>query len=476
MAQVTDGVSCDAGAVCSKGACVGCSVGADCSDAGACKNMTIACASGTPACMSAGNAADGTSCGANLYCNGGMCAPCSSGASCVPSGKACHQGTVSCVNGGIICTDTMANASDGTSCGTNQVCNAGQCVACVAGASCNPGGDVCKTGTTTCASGQSVCMASGNATSGTPCDDGNACTSNDRCSGGMCMPGVQKTCSARDPCHQAGTCDPKSGACSNPVQPTGHACDDGNACTNNDQCSASGVCSGTQTSCPASDSCHMAGTCSGGACSNPKQPDGTSCGSGMTCQNGVCSGGGGGTCGTGETCAGRACPVLPCPYYGTYCNSADNHCAGSWGGHSVGTGANPSVNNTTLYAVQITIQQNVTVFGFELRTGTVSSGNGILGLYSDSGGSPSTALPYSVSTPLIMGGWASTGITPTPLGAGTYWVALSANFSAGNTMGLSTNIPCVAAPYTYDGQLPASWPAGGASFSPIAIEVIAGGI
>jgi hypothetical protein len=45
----------------------------------------------------------------------------------------------------------------------------------------------------------------------------------------------------------AGTCDPTTGACSNPSATDGTACDDGNACTSADHCTG-GVCGGT--ACP----------------------------------------------------------------------------------------------------------------------------------------------------------------------------------------------------------------------------------
>ena len=48
-------------------------------------------------------------------------------------------------------------------------------------------------------------------------------------------------CVASDACHRAGTCDPATGACSNPVAPDGGSCSDGNACTEKDVCRAGTV-------------------------------------------------------------------------------------------------------------------------------------------------------------------------------------------------------------------------------------------
>ncbi len=79
------------------------------------------------------------------------------------------------------------------------------------------------------------------------------------------------TCNALDTCHRAGTCNPSTGACSNPTVPDGTVCNDGNSCTQTDVC-LGGSCTGSNpVTCTALDSCHNAGTCnpSTGACSNP---------------------------------------------------------------------------------------------------------------------------------------------------------------------------------------------------------------
>jgi hypothetical protein len=124
---------------------------------------------------------------------------------------------------------------------------------------------------------------------GTSCDDHNACTHVDQCASGACVGSNPVVCTASDACHVAGVCDPSSGQCSNPVQPDGTSCDDGNLCTQLDICAA-GVCGGTPVVCDALDECHVAGVCgpSSGQCSSPSQPDGTACSSG-TCEAGVCA-------------------------------------------------------------------------------------------------------------------------------------------------------------------------------------------
>lgn len=81
---------------------------------------------------------------------------------------------------------------------------------------------------------------------GTACDDGNPCTSNDACTGGIC----------------AGTAD------------NGASCDDGNGCTMSDIC-MSGVCAGSNddgAACDDGDPCSGPDQCSAGVCSSSVAP------------------------------------------------------------------------------------------------------------------------------------------------------------------------------------------------------------
>src|SRR5207253_2093371 len=53
---------------------------------------------------------------------------------------------------------------------------------------------------------------------GTPCDDHDACTEEDRCNGQECH-GVPMICPLPDQCHEEGRCDPQTGACTPPTKP-----------------------------------------------------------------------------------------------------------------------------------------------------------------------------------------------------------------------------------------------------------------
>lgn len=138
------------------------------------------------------------------------------------------------------------------------------------------------------------------------CNDHDACTS-DTCTAGVCNHANAVTCTASDQCHVAGTCDPATGTCSNPAKDNGTACDDGDACTQTDTCQQ-GTCTGTNlVVCTASDQCHVAGTCNAGTgtCSNPTKANDTPCNDGNACtETDVCRAG---------ACAGTAIDgCVPC--------------------------------------------------------------------------------------------------------------------------------------------------------------------
>ena len=181
--------------------------------------------------------------------------------------------------------------SDSSLCTTGDICQAGACtgtpVTCPASDQCHAAG-TCDPASGTCSNPVVA--------NGTTCNDGAACTTGDRCQAGVCV-GTAVTCPASDQCHLAGTCDPASGICSNPVAANGAACSDGNACTAGDSCQA-GVCAGTPVACTALDQCHGVGACNPvtGVCSNPPAPNGTPCSdanactTGDSCQAGACTG------------------------------------------------------------------------------------------------------------------------------------------------------------------------------------------
>ncbi|WP_163866324.1 MYXO-CTERM sorting domain-containing protein [Myxococcus eversor] len=102
---------------------------------------------------------------------------------------------------------------------------------------------------------------------------------------------VNRTCRASaGVCDVAEVCDGMALECpEDMLSADGAACDDGNACTRSDSCHA-GACTGADpVMCGASDACHAEGSCnpSTGACSNPELEDGSAC-AGGACESGVC--------------------------------------------------------------------------------------------------------------------------------------------------------------------------------------------
>jgi hypothetical protein len=247
-------------------------------------------------------AADGTSCSDGNGCTQGD--TCQSG-TCTGANTvvcnavdACHTAGTCNPDTGFCSNPTAPNGtacSDGNGCTQGDSCQSGTCtggspVVCTPSDACHSAG--------TCGPSTGVCSNPAKP-NGTACSDGSACTQSDTCQSGICTGGSPVVCAASNNCHNAGTCDPPTGLCSNPEKPDGSACTDFNACTQADACQ-SGTCVGASpVVCTASDDCHTAGICAAatGVCSNPAAADGTPCsdGNGCTqtdaCQSGTCAGG-----------------------------------------------------------------------------------------------------------------------------------------------------------------------------------------
>ena len=299
-----DGEMCDDGDACTRidrcqsGTCVGaapveCGPGDMCREAGVCDHFTGQCTH--PPRPDGTRCDDGNRCTRSDICIDGSCTGtnqtfCGAQDQCHGPGT-CDPQTGQCSN------PTLADGTtcnDGNLCTRRDFCSGGLClgtnqVTCTASDQCHVPG-VCNPGTGACSNPPQ--------TDGTACNDNNACTSADACRSGVCLGGSSVVCTASDECHNAGVCSPATGLCSNPVKANGSACNDGNACTRTDSCQT-GVCIGANpVVCTASDQCHDVGTCTPatGLCSNPARTNGTACTDSNactrsdSCQNGVCVG------------------------------------------------------------------------------------------------------------------------------------------------------------------------------------------
>jgi hypothetical protein len=208
-------------------------------------------------CDGAGNCDDNTEpdgtpcpdenlCNGDETCQGGVCTP---GTPVVcPPGEFCDPATGDCVEG-IPCQDDddcddMNGCTDDT-CGVDDICDF--------------------------------------TPNSAPCNDGNACTTNDTCSGGTCVGGPPPNCDDMNDCTMD-SCNPASG-CVNANLPDGTICNGGNdqgECDNPDTCNGAGVClrrnlPNDSPCTPDANDCTR-DVCFGGDCTHPPSALGTSCG------------------------------------------------------------------------------------------------------------------------------------------------------------------------------------------------------
>ncbi len=147
--------------------------------------------------------------------------------------------------------------------------------------------------------------ACGPSDDGRRCDDGDLCTTDDACQGGVCRGGAPRVCPDATACRFAARCEPARGCVANP-RPDGARCEDGDLCTIEDRCLAGACVGGPAIDCPAPGPCERAGRCDPavGACVLVPRADGEACDDGDLCTEGdVCRGG---------TCAGAAPPAPVC--------------------------------------------------------------------------------------------------------------------------------------------------------------------
>ena len=209
----------------------------------------------------------GSLCGSPSACDDGS--PCTVDR-CIPATGQCVH-TAACDDGNA-CTTDACDPESGACIHSDSVCD---------------DGNVCTVDS--CRPSDGRCVFEPNPQP-VPCEDGDACTSGDFCSGGACT-GRSLACGDSDPCTRD-TCDSATGMCV--FLPGG--CDDGNPCTANLCDSRTG-------------------------CTHAVVPDGTECEDGNLCT-------------TGDVCRAAACEPtasvscdIPDPCYVGSCNPADGRCS-----------------------------------------------------------------------------------------------------------------------------------------------------
>jgi len=226
----------------------------------------------------------------------GQCEPapksgnnCSDGNPCT-TGEACDNGE--CTGGTTVCDCTQDSDcepwEDGNLCNGTLACNAGSCVVDQSTIiACEQDDNTCSVAT--CQPADGSCKTD-KLKAGTSCNDGNACTAFDFCSGGGECIGEKIGCNDKNVCTDD-TCDPGTGCV---YTSTLGACDDGDECTDTDTCNADGACVGSGITCDDSnecteDSCDPTSGCvytpTAAACD-----DGNACTDVDTCVDGTCAG------------------------------------------------------------------------------------------------------------------------------------------------------------------------------------------
>ncbi|MBT9556902.1 MAG: C-type lectin domain-containing protein [Myxococcales bacterium] len=343
-AACDDGDACTIGDACAAGACAGSP--RTCDDGIACTGDTCDSALGcTTTPLATGTACDdGNACTTSDLCEDGACAgtkaTCDDGNSCTTDTCDLTEGCVSSpvVNG--------TPCDDGDACTAADVCTdracAGAAVPCDDGNSCTI--DICDTAT--------GCTATALG-DGSACDDGSACTKSEVCALGICT-GAAVDCNDHYGC-TADSCDPTTGCVHDGLQ-NGDPCDDEDACTTDDRCWV-GFCGGKSPDCQDGKWCTIDGCdpitaeCTHQLSDDPLPcDDGDACTANDACAGEACVGPVAADCDDHTVCTTDLCdPALGCVHApvnegalcddGNTCSLGDTCAGGVCGGFPVGASA-----------------------------------------------------------------------------------------------------------------------------------------
>ncbi len=326
MLPVNDGFACDdanactVGDLCDGGVCVA-GVAANCNDGNVCTDEGCDPAEGCQYTNNEVSCQDGSVCTILDGCQEGECIP--------GSPKNCDDANV--------CTDDLCDPVFGCNSAANDaLCDDGN--ACTVDDHCVD--TVCVgTGSLQCDDDnpctKDLCLLDGgcayeNIQGG--CSDGDACTLDDSCENGLCLPGPAMVCDDGNPCTEDAC---KQGKCLSAPQEA--PCDDGDACTDGDMC-VDGAC---QSLGPLD--CDDGNGCTTDYCTpqegcqhlNNATPcdDGDQCTLIDQCQEGTCQGNTAPDCDDSNPCTGDSCaPDTGCQNVGLdiECDDGDACTVGDW--------------------------------------------------------------------------------------------------------------------------------------------------
>jgi len=183
---------------------------------------------------------------------------------------------------GCVNENNTAVCDDGDACTLLDLCSGGEC---------RPGVPLkCDDGNPCTDDGCDPASGCSHVDNTAPCDDLDDCTRNDSCLDGVCTPGEPVVCDDQNECTDD-SCDSSTGECV--FADNSNSCDDGVPCTYNDKCS-NAACTGRAYTCDDRDQCTV-DICNGdGSCSHEDNTapcdDGNLCTGPDACQDGVCTG------------------------------------------------------------------------------------------------------------------------------------------------------------------------------------------
>ena len=287
--------ACTLGETCAEGICIG-SIAPNCNDNNPCTTDMCDTQSG---CVHEHNSLpceDGDVCTVNDLCAESECEPgqsltCNDANQCTKD--SCAPAT------GCFFQNIDGGCDDGNSCTTQDTCIDGKCVG-TGSLECDDSNPCTK----------DICLPMGGCAHeniDASCSDEDACTINDSCSDGLCIPGDMMNCDDSNPCTDDACKD--NGICVHEANQ--ELCDDINLCTNNDHC-FNGTCIGGE-----SVNCDDSEVCTTEIC-NPIQgclhidnnvpcSDGDICTMGDSCAAGSCQSGPEVSCDDGNPCTDDSC-------------------------------------------------------------------------------------------------------------------------------------------------------------------------
>lgn len=208
----------------------------------------------------------GAACTDDTFCASGVC-ECADEQCAARRCAAVRCPTCAFSADGLACVQGLGRSAPYSTegCGGDQACHDGHCLgrigtSCLGGDECGSG--LCSCGDPTCSTGGMICAAgpcpecaftedgltcSGELANSVACDDGDACTRDDRCRAGGCIGGTPVVCNRPRPCEQPeGVCDPDDGSCLYALKQVGELCRPAAGF-----CDAAEYCDGHSDSCPA---------------------------------------------------------------------------------------------------------------------------------------------------------------------------------------------------------------------------------